>query len=177
MTQESCWRSFGSTKRTATYDISSIRAAGYYYVVSAGHCGDRLPVTLGTVSGYSPGRSESNGLYDAATNGFTHCDCQGIGAISAGRATNGVYISDVDADYHTRVAARTETVLGSEVCMSGASTNAVVCGPITVEVKIRRQPSAGADSGQCRDSTAVARVLLVDLKRPLGSRRLVHSGG
>ncbi len=118
---------------TAGFNARS-NPSGSYYVLTAGHCGSTGE------SWYNGGGS--NGISTPANsigrvgtdkflgNGTTDCDCLGIGPISTGQATNGVYLTATTVRSIINVATA-PVAPGTPTCFSGVSTDAVFCGTQT----------------------------------------------
>lgn len=114
---------------TASFNARS--ATGYYYVLTAGHC--TVPDDTWFNGGGSTGTGTPANYIGAvgtdrfAGGGTTDCDCSGIGPITAGQATNAVYLTATTNRNITAVAASPIRV-GAPTCFSGVTSDAVVCG-------------------------------------------------
>lgn len=106
-----------------TAGIHGRNAAGQYYIITAGHCANGTWVEGGP-SGPYVGQVHADQFYSG-----TSCDCQAVGPITAGQATNVIYISPISGTEITSFVVRQEN---QTACYSGASSaNAdVVCNII-----------------------------------------------
>jgi hypothetical protein len=106
-----------------TASIHFVNSLGQYCMVSAGHCGNRT-WREGTATGPSVGASHANQFGDG-----TICDCQAVGPIAAGQATNIAYLTPSTGQPLTQTG---YLAVNQQACYSGASTptNPPKCGKV-----------------------------------------------
>lgn len=107
-----------------TANISGISSGQIYYVLTAGHC------SAGTGDTWWEGASGHNGtpvyigtsgIYNGEYTG-SRCDCIAIGSITAGQATNVVYITSTSgwSILRNMTSAASDNAIGKRSCYSGA---------------------------------------------------------
>jgi hypothetical protein len=113
-----------------TAGLHMYNSYGQYYLLVAGHCGNKNwyegYYNSSTSHGAAIGATHSNRYVNT-----TDCDCAGVGPLAAAKATPYVYTGSSTSVLMTSVGDRAQ---GQSVCYSGASTpaNPVKCGTVDV---------------------------------------------
>lgn len=113
-----------SNNSECTSSPSASSPAGFFYTVTAGHCGHPgyswvQGNSLNT--NYPLGTGQGNALYAATGTRTTDCDCQGIGPISASKQTSGTYVDNNALFKFTRSANGPDYFVGRTLCFSGGT--------------------------------------------------------
>lgn len=142
------------TVRGCTASTSAVGAYGYF-VITAGHCGNHVPVRRGLWPGGATvtiGRGFNNGFY-STYGSATHCDCQAVGSINASEATNTVALPNNQKYAYKRLPASSDFQVGDIICQAGATFaenhggDGIACGPITSGSTAEVYPSQEYENG------------------------------
>ncbi len=107
------------------------RSGVYQYGITAGHCYNGGSYRQGSSSGSSLGQGikEDNGFFRGTT---TTCDCTDFGSIN-GKQTNSVIVNGGSLyTFGNYASVSGNYYAGRPMCISGATTNAVLCDQIRV---------------------------------------------